>query len=178
MTTGSAARLAVIPVVDVRDEGPVHYATEARARARTLRDQCIDWLPRVAAEPVAGHGRGHSPLAPAIAFALCGGGPCHCGQSRLSWHLVSQWLLSVGLYCARLRTRWRAVACADARLAVSGARPWPGNRADAGHRGRFRQRNMARLCRSPDSVSARAFRCVHQSGSDVAANPAALATDL
>ena len=49
MTARSATRLAVIPIVDVRDEGPVHYATKGRARARTLRDECVDWLPRVAA---------------------------------------------------------------------------------------------------------------------------------
>ena len=38
-----------IPVVDVRDGGPFRHATESRARARALRDECICWLPRVAA---------------------------------------------------------------------------------------------------------------------------------
>jgi hypothetical protein len=45
---GSAARLAPIPIVDVRDGGPVRHAIEGRARARALRDQCVDWLPRIA----------------------------------------------------------------------------------------------------------------------------------
>jgi hypothetical protein len=45
----SAARLVPIPIVDVRDDGPVRHATEGRARARALRDKCVDWLPRVAA---------------------------------------------------------------------------------------------------------------------------------
>jgi hypothetical protein len=33
-----------IPVVDVRDGGPVRHAAEARARARALRDDCVTWL--------------------------------------------------------------------------------------------------------------------------------------
>ena len=49
MTTPSAARLAPIPIVDVRDDGPVRHATEGRVRARALRDECVDWLPRAAA---------------------------------------------------------------------------------------------------------------------------------
>jgi hypothetical protein len=49
MTMPSAARLAPIPIVDVRDDGPVRHAVEGRARARALRDQCVDWLPPVAA---------------------------------------------------------------------------------------------------------------------------------
>ena len=41
--------LLPIPIVDVRDGGPLRHATESRARARALRDECIRWLPRVAA---------------------------------------------------------------------------------------------------------------------------------
>ena len=43
------ASLARIPVVDVRHGGPVRHAAEGRARARALRDECVDWLPRLAA---------------------------------------------------------------------------------------------------------------------------------
>jgi hypothetical protein len=35
----SATRLAVIPIVDLRDEGPVHFATKGRARAQELPAQ-------------------------------------------------------------------------------------------------------------------------------------------
>ncbi len=49
MTTQSAARLASIPIVDIRDHGPTRHAAEGRVRARALRDECIGWLPRVAA---------------------------------------------------------------------------------------------------------------------------------
>jgi hypothetical protein len=42
------ASLARIPVVDVRHGGPVRHAAEGRARARALRDECIDWLPGLA----------------------------------------------------------------------------------------------------------------------------------
>ena len=49
MITASAARLARIPLVDIRDDGPVRHAIEGRERARALRDECIAWLPRVAA---------------------------------------------------------------------------------------------------------------------------------
>jgi hypothetical protein len=38
-----------MPIVDVRDDGPVRHATEGRARTRALRDKCVDWLPRGAA---------------------------------------------------------------------------------------------------------------------------------
>jgi hypothetical protein len=48
MTTQSAARLAPIPIIDVRDGGPVRHATDGRARARALRDKCVEWLPRIA----------------------------------------------------------------------------------------------------------------------------------
>ncbi|MGA8591574.1 MAG: hypothetical protein WCF55_09840 [Pseudolabrys sp.] len=41
--------LPFIPVVDVRHGGPVRHAAEGRARARALRDECIEWLPRFAA---------------------------------------------------------------------------------------------------------------------------------
>jgi hypothetical protein len=49
MTAPSTAALAVIPVVDVRDGGLVRHATEGEARARALRDACVNWLPRPAA---------------------------------------------------------------------------------------------------------------------------------
>src|SRR5512141_1215346 len=45
---GSAARLAPIPIVDVRDSGPIRHAIEGRTRARALRNECVNWLPRVA----------------------------------------------------------------------------------------------------------------------------------
>ena len=43
------SRLAPIPVVDVRNGGPVRHAVENHVRAQALRDECIRWLPRVAA---------------------------------------------------------------------------------------------------------------------------------
>jgi hypothetical protein len=49
MSTTLAARLAPVPVVDVRNGGPLRHATESRVRARALRDDCIRWLPGVAA---------------------------------------------------------------------------------------------------------------------------------
>jgi len=49
MTGSPAAGLASIPIVDARDGGPVRHALEGRARARALRDECIGWLPRLAA---------------------------------------------------------------------------------------------------------------------------------
>jgi hypothetical protein len=49
MTRLSPTTLAPIPVVDIRDDGPIRHATEGRARARALRDECVDWLPSVAA---------------------------------------------------------------------------------------------------------------------------------
>jgi hypothetical protein len=44
-----AKTLAPIPIVDIRDGGPVRHATEGRKRAQALRDECIKWLPRAAA---------------------------------------------------------------------------------------------------------------------------------
>lgn len=45
--TGSQPR--PIPLVDVRDGGPIRHAREGRERARALRDECLDWLPGAAA---------------------------------------------------------------------------------------------------------------------------------
>ena len=42
------ASLPSIPIVDVRDDGPVRHATDGHARARALRDKCVDWLPHIA----------------------------------------------------------------------------------------------------------------------------------
>jgi hypothetical protein len=42
------SELATIPVVDIRDGGPVRHAAEGGARAKELRDDCVNWLPRVA----------------------------------------------------------------------------------------------------------------------------------
>jgi hypothetical protein len=40
--------LPEIPVVDVREGGPVRHARESVARARMLRDDCLGWFPRPA----------------------------------------------------------------------------------------------------------------------------------
>jgi hypothetical protein len=37
---------AAIPVVDIRSGGPVRRAVEGADRARSLRDECVAWLPR------------------------------------------------------------------------------------------------------------------------------------
>jgi hypothetical protein len=42
------ADLVSIPVVDVRDGGPVRHAHEACERARALRNACLAWFPRLA----------------------------------------------------------------------------------------------------------------------------------
>jgi len=49
MTIGFSNTLARIPVVDVREGGAVRHAAEGRERARALRDNCVGWLPRIAA---------------------------------------------------------------------------------------------------------------------------------
>src|SRR5262252_2998448 len=41
-----SAPLAPIPIVDVRDGGPLRHAVEARARARALREAALAWFPR------------------------------------------------------------------------------------------------------------------------------------
>jgi hypothetical protein len=49
MTARADTRLAHIPVIDLRNGGPVRHASESRTRVRVLRDECIRWLPRIAA---------------------------------------------------------------------------------------------------------------------------------
>jgi len=49
MTTPLGGKLAPIPIVDIRDGGPLRHATESRVRARALRDECVRWLPLLAA---------------------------------------------------------------------------------------------------------------------------------
>jgi hypothetical protein len=40
------AQLTPIPIVDVRDGGPVRHAVEGRARASALREEALAWFPR------------------------------------------------------------------------------------------------------------------------------------
>ena len=44
-----STELVPVPIVDLREGGPVRRAAEASARARGLRDACVNWLPRPAA---------------------------------------------------------------------------------------------------------------------------------
>src|SRR5258708_35053178 len=44
-TSLPATDLIPIPVVDVREGGPVRHAIDAASRARALRDGCLGWLP-------------------------------------------------------------------------------------------------------------------------------------
>jgi hypothetical protein len=39
--------LASIPLVDVREGGPLQHAHESRERARGLRETCVGWFPAV-----------------------------------------------------------------------------------------------------------------------------------
>jgi hypothetical protein len=41
----ASADLALIPVKDVREGGPLRHAVEGHARARALRDDCLAWFP-------------------------------------------------------------------------------------------------------------------------------------
>ena len=49
MTLPAASDLVPIPIIDLRDAGPVGHATEGRARAELLRNECVKWLPGIAA---------------------------------------------------------------------------------------------------------------------------------
>src|SRR5688572_22681542 len=44
-----SSALPPVPVVDVREGGPLRHAVECRERARALRDDCLAWFPRPAA---------------------------------------------------------------------------------------------------------------------------------
>jgi hypothetical protein len=43
-----SAIMPAIPVVDVRDGGPLLHAAQSLARARALRDDCFAFFPRAA----------------------------------------------------------------------------------------------------------------------------------
>jgi len=43
----STSPLKSVPVVDVRDGGPVRHASEGRERAAALRADCLAWFPRI-----------------------------------------------------------------------------------------------------------------------------------
>ena len=47
--TAPPTALAPIPIVDVREDGPVRHAIDGRVRALALRNACVGWLPRLAA---------------------------------------------------------------------------------------------------------------------------------
>jgi hypothetical protein len=44
----ATSHLPSIPVIDVRDGGPVRHARESAARAAALRDECLAWFPALA----------------------------------------------------------------------------------------------------------------------------------
>src|ERR1700760_872710 len=44
--------IPTIPIVDVREGGPVRHAQENLARARALREACISFLPSFAGGPI------------------------------------------------------------------------------------------------------------------------------
>src|SRR5215475_4384514 len=44
--------LLAIPVVDVRDGGPIRHARERAQSAQALRDDCLAWFPALAAPMV------------------------------------------------------------------------------------------------------------------------------
>jgi hypothetical protein len=46
MTPASAGALAAIPVAEITPGGQVRHAIDGSARARSLRDECLAWLPR------------------------------------------------------------------------------------------------------------------------------------
>src|ERR1043166_7588985 len=46
MNVPPPVELAAIPIVDLREGGPVRRVGEAEVRARGLRDACVAWLPR------------------------------------------------------------------------------------------------------------------------------------
>jgi len=48
MTLASTARLATIPVATIAPGAQVRHAIDGRARAKMLRDGCLDWLPGAA----------------------------------------------------------------------------------------------------------------------------------
>ena len=48
MKTASTAALATIPVAEIAPGGQVRHVIDGRARARSLRDECIAWLPPTA----------------------------------------------------------------------------------------------------------------------------------
>lgn len=40
-------KLATIPIIDIRNGGTLQHAREGEARARALRDACLNWFPRL-----------------------------------------------------------------------------------------------------------------------------------
>jgi hypothetical protein len=48
MLVSMKPELTQIPVVDVRDGGPLRHAREGAMRARALRDECVAWFPAAA----------------------------------------------------------------------------------------------------------------------------------
>ena len=45
MPEPAAPALVDIPLIDVRDGGAVRHAIDGATRARSLRDDCVAWLP-------------------------------------------------------------------------------------------------------------------------------------
>ena len=172
------AALPAIPVVDVRDGGPTRHALQNPAKARALRDACLGIFPRAV-----------RPLVPSLdrisqRWLVRSRSPyvqrdrAHRRRARLFRRLALERLDAMGMHVAGLRARRRAVARAHARLAVRGSRT--AHRACAHERGgrRFRQRDLARLCRRAHGDGAATLCRLYQSGADVAADAPSVAAAM
>src|SRR6516162_8406829 len=141
-------RLPAIPVIDLRDGGPVRHAERNPAPARALRDACLAFFPRAAL-----------PLMPTLDLI----------SRRWLTRSRSPYLPEI----ARI-----AVALANTRLAVPRPWPLCRGGAHAGRRWRFFQCYLAGLCWRIDRVRTVAFCGLRQSGANAPPHDAPLAAQL
>jgi hypothetical protein len=156
-------RLPAIPVIDLRDGGPVRHAERNPAPARALRDACLAFFPRAvqpfvpALDSISRRWlkRSRSPYLPEIA------------QLAEALGFSGVWLLNASY-------QWGCTARASDEDGV----PWLLRTLDWPFHRRFFQRHLAGLCRRIDRARPVAFCGLRQSGADAPPHDSPLAARL
>ena len=168
--------LPAIPIIDIRDGGPLDHARQNAEQARALRDACLEFFPAAA-----------KPLVPALDWAS----RRWLGRSRSPYVAeiarIADALNFSGIWLLNASYQWGCTARAvehDGAPWLMRTLDWPfkglgrhiavARMRGAGDR-RFLQRDLAGLCRRAHRDGARPLCRLHQPGADVAAHAASLA---
>ena len=109
LTQPSAERVSAIPIADVRNDGLICHAIEDHSRAQALRDEIVDWLPRVVRT-----------LLPAMDLVTCRWLLRSCSPYTAEVQAIAAELGFPGIWFANTYYQWTCTALA----CEQGGTPW------------------------------------------------------